>query len=142
LVLNASPTRTAVSASQRHEPRSTARRPARQASDISRISVASRLLSRPEATNEGKVASAAAAATPAHTPKRGATIRYSTATAATAHNASGNSRLSGWKPKIAALTVWSHSPSGGLSTLTSPPGSEETKKKLCSDSSIDLTAAE
>ena len=50
--------------------------------------------------------------------------------------------LSGWKPKIAALTVCNHSPTGGLSTVTNPPGSDDTKKKLCSEPSIDLTAAE
>ena len=36
-----------------------------------------------------------------------------------------------WKPKSFALAVWIQKPSGGLSTVTKPPGSKETKKKLC-----------
>ena len=79
-MLNASPTSTAVAAASASCRVSIARSPVRQASDISRISSASRLLSRAEATNDGNTASAPAAATPAQTPNRGATIEYMTPT--------------------------------------------------------------
>ena len=45
--------------------------------------------------------------------------------------ASGSSRLSGEKPKSLALSACTHSPSGGLSIVISPPGSNETNRKLC-----------
>jgi len=48
---------------------------------------------------------------------------------------------SGVKPKSFALSVWSQMASGGLSMLSSPPGSNDTKKELLSDSRSDLTAA-
>ena len=56
--------------------------------------------------------------------------------------ASGSSRLSGEKPNSFALSACTHRPSGGLSTVTSPPGSKETNTKLCHERSIDLTPAE
>ena len=56
--------------------------------------------------------------------------------------ASGSSRLSGEKPNTFALAACTHSPSGGLSTMISPPGSKETNTKLCSERNIDLTPAE
>ena len=56
--------------------------------------------------------------------------------------ASGSSRLSGEKPKTFALATCSHSPSGGLSTEISPPGSNDTNTKLCSERNIDFTPAE
>ena len=56
--------------------------------------------------------------------------------------ASGSSRLSGEKPNSFALAACTHRASGGLSTVTRPPGSNETKRKLCHERSIDLTPAE
>ena len=56
--------------------------------------------------------------------------------------ACGSSRLSGEKPNSLALVAWSHNASGGLSIVTSPPGSKDTNTKLCSECSIDFTAAE
>ena len=56
--------------------------------------------------------------------------------------ASGSSRLSGVKPNSLALSACTHRASGGLSTVISPPGSNEMKKKLCSDFNIECTAAE
>ena len=100
------------------------------------------MLSRATATSDGKPASAAALNSPATVPNRRATIRYSTATASTPAIAFGRRRLIGPKPKTFALRACTHRASGGLSTLTSPPGSYATKKKLCSKPSIDLTAAE
>ena len=69
-------------------------------------------------------------------------MRYISATASTAQMPSGIIRLSGPKPNTFALSAWSHSPSGGLSTVTRPCGPEATKKKFCQDRSIDFTAAE
>ena len=99
-------------------------------------------MSRETATNEGNTASVNALASAAALPNRGATMRYSSATASTAQIPSGTSRLSAEKPKIFALIACSQRPSGGLSTVISPLGSAATKKKLCNDRSIDLTAAE
>ena len=56
--------------------------------------------------------------------------------------ASGSSRLSGEKPNSLALAACTHSASGGLSTVTRPPGSKDTNRKLCSERSIDFTPAE
>ena len=56
--------------------------------------------------------------------------------------ASGSSTPSGEKPNSLALVACTHRPSGGLSTMIRPPGSKETKKKLCHERSIDLTPAE
>ncbi len=56
--------------------------------------------------------------------------------------ASGKSTLSGVMPNTLALSTCTHSPSGGLSIVISPPGSNETNRKLCSDCSIDFTPAE
>ncbi len=56
--------------------------------------------------------------------------------------ASGKSRLSGEKPKIFALAACTHSASGGLSIVTSPPWSNATKTKLCSECPIERTPAE
>ena len=56
--------------------------------------------------------------------------------------ASGSSRLSGEKPNTFALAACTHSASGGLSTVTRPPGSNETNRKLCHERSIDFTPAE
>ena len=64
------------------------------------------------------------------------------ATVSTPAIASGSSRLRGEKPNSFALAACSHSPSGGLSTMTSPPGSNDTKMKLCSECSIDFTPPE
>ena len=68
--------------------------------------------------------------------------QYSSATASTPAIASGSSRLSGEKPNSFALAACTHSASGGLSTVTSPPGSNDANRKLCSERSIDLTPAE
>ena len=53
----------------------------------------------------------------------------------------GSSRLRPEKPNSLALTVSIQKPSGGLSMLTKPPGSKETKTKLCQLCSMLLTAA-
>jgi hypothetical protein len=49
-------------------------------------------------------------------------------------------RLNPEKPKSFALSVCNQRPPGGLSTARKPPGSNETKKKLCQFISILLTA--
>ncbi len=46
------------------------------------------------------------------------------------------------KPNTPALAASTHNASGGLSTDTSPPGSNETKKKLLQLPSMLRTAAE
>ena len=56
--------------------------------------------------------------------------------------ASGSSRLRGEKPNTFALVACTHSPSGGLSTMTSPPGSKDTNTKLCNERDIERTPAE
>src|ERR1039457_3266160 len=142
LVLNARPTSTAHQISVRRRPESIAARPAPQAASINRISSGSTPLSRDTATNDGNTASENAPTNPATVQNRGATIRYSSATASTGQIPSGISRLSGAKPNSFALNPCSHSPNGGLSTVMKPLGSEETKKKCCHEPSIDLTAAE
>ncbi len=45
------------------------------------------------------------------------------------------------KPKSLALAAWTQKPSGGLSIDTKPPGSKDTKKKLCQFWSMLSTAA-
>ncbi len=57
-------------------------------------------------------------------------------------SASGSRMLSGAKPKIRALRAWVQRARGGLSIVISPPGSNETKKKLCQESTIERTPAE
>ena len=141
-VLKASPTRTAHQTRLRRRPVSTALSAAPHARTISRTRIASGLLSRATATSDGNPASAAALRRPATVPKRGATILYRAATASTPAIALGSRRLIGPKPKTFALMACAQRASGGLSTLTSPPGSYATKKKLWSEPSIDLTAAE
>jgi hypothetical protein len=71
-----------------------------------------------------------------------ATIGYKSATASTAQTPSGISRLSGVNPNSFALSPWSQSASGGLSTVIRPFGSAEMKTKLCHERNIDFTAAE
>ena len=141
-VLKASPTSTAARTSRLRRPESIAVSAAPQAASISRIISGSTPLSRDTATNDGNTASENALTNPATEPNRGATIRYSSATASTAQIPSGISRLSGVKPNSFALSACSHSPSGGLSTVISPLGSAATKKKLCHERNIDFTAAE
>ena len=99
-------------------------------------------MSREIATNEGNTASASAAPRAATPPTRPRSITYITSTATSPQIASGSSRLSGWNPNTFALATCSHSASGGLSTLTSPPWSKDTNRKLWSECSIDFTPAE
>jgi len=56
--------------------------------------------------------------------------------------ASGSSRLSGERPNSFALALCTHSASGGLSIVIIPPASKDAYRKLCSETSIDLAAAE
>ena len=141
-MLNASPTSTPLQTSVRQRPFSLARTPASQARIISKINSVSTLVVRETATNDGNTASASAPATAAQPPSRRASARYISSTASIPRIASGSSRLSGEKPNSFALAVCTHRPSGGLSTETRPPGSNDTKKKLCSERSIDLSPAE
>ena len=141
-VLNASPTSAPHHTSVRRRPVSIAASAAPQAASINRISSGSTAFSRDTATNDGKTASENALSSPAIVPNRGATIRYRIATASTAQMPSGTIRLSGANPNSFALKPCSHNASGGLSTVMKPFGSEETKKKLCHERSIDFTAAE
>ena len=61
---------------------------------------------------------------------------------ATPISASGNRMLRGWKPNTLALSAGTQRANGGLSTDTMPPGSNETNRKLCQESSIERTPAE
>ena len=61
--------------------------------------------------------------------------------ASTPARALGSARARPLTPNSAADPDSIHSPSGGLSTDTDPPGSNATKKKLCHEVSMLLTAA-
>jgi hypothetical protein len=141
-VLKASPTSTPHHSSVRQRPVSHARSAAPQARISSRINTGSTPFSRVTATNEGNTASASAPAIAGQGPRRRLITQYSAATESTPMIASGSSRLRGEKPNNFALTTCTHSASGGLSTVTSPPGSKETNRKLCHERSIDRTPAE
>ncbi len=142
-MLKASPTSTPL-AQQRSAsgPFRIARSAASQARIISRISSASTLFVREIATNDGNTASASAPATPAQRAEAPREHEVEQRDREHAEIASGSSRLSGVKPNSLALSACTHRPSGGLSTMISPPGSKETKKKLCHERSIDFTPAE
>ena len=141
-MLKASPTTTPHHTSVRQRPVSHARNPAPQARISSRIRIGSTPLSRETATNDGNTASASAPANAATAPRRRASRKYSSATASTPAIASGSSRLRGEKPNSLALAACTHRASGGLSTVISPPGSNDTNMKLCHERSIDFTPAE
>ncbi len=49
---------------------------------------------------------------------------------------------SGWNPKMRADRAWTHSDSGGLSTVISPVLSSEANRKSCQLVAIERTAAE
>src|ERR1700690_4177488 len=110
-VLNASPTSTPAHTSQLNRPESIAPNAAQHAASANRISSESTPFSRDTATNDGNTASANAPTSPAVTPNRGATIRYSSSTASTAQRPSGSIRLAGAKPNTFALNACNHSAS-------------------------------
>ncbi len=126
MVLKASPTSTAEPSSAHRLPVSQARSAAQQASTISASSSGSTPLSREIATKEGNTASARAAPRAVQPPTRRRSITYMARIATSPQATSGSSRLSGLKPNTLALPTCSHSPSGGLSTLTRPPWSKDT----------------
>ena len=99
------------------------------------------MLLRLAATLTGITASASAASSPATAPKVRLTRRYSTATERTPARAWGSIRLRPENPKTLALATCSQKPSGGLSMVTKPPGSNALNRKLCQLCSMLLTAA-
>ena len=53
----------------------------------------------------------------------------------------GSARAKPFTPNNAAEIACTQNPSGGLSTVTEPPGSNDPKKKFEGEVSIDLTVA-
>ena len=56
-------------------------------------------------------------------------------------SACGTSTLQEPKPKTRAEAAWTQSASGGLSTVMTPPGSNEPKRNACQLWVIERTAA-
>ena len=82
----------------------------------------------------GVTASASAGQQSGHRTKARRTSRYSSADRQHAGQRLRQQELSPLKPNSFALTAWTHSPTGGLSTVTKPPASNEAKKKSASSS--------
>lgn len=75
-------------------------------------------------------------------PAQRRTVRCSTSTAATPSSTCGRIRAHPCIPKILLLITCGHSAAGGLSTVTTPAGSKEPKRKFVQLCPIDFTAAE
>ncbi len=90
----------------------------------------SKIFERLTTTLIGEIARSAPAINPARGPKARRTRMKRTTTDTVPAMACGRIRLKLLKPKALTLSVCIHRPSGGLSTLTKPPGSNETKNQL------------
>jgi hypothetical protein len=146
LVRKLQPTKNAHHISHEVRPRAeearTARVTAYAAAISSRTSRVSGLFVRLIATVTGVSAKINAASSATRSPAHRRTVRCSRKTAATPAITSGSSSDQPWYPKIRTETTCGHSAIGGLSTVTTPYGSKEPKRKFGRLPVIDLIAAE
>ena len=87
------------------------------------------VLLRSVATLIGVTARTTAAAQAAGTPKARRTSTYTSPTHATPASACGSNTATPLNPSSRALRACSHRPSGGLSTVTKPPASNDAKEE-------------
>ncbi len=93
------------------------------------------------ATFTGLSASTVPPSVAANVPNRRCSRHHSSATEPAPASAPGSNRPQLFRPSRRTLAASIHSEAGGLSMLMNPPGSSETKKKLCHDEVMPRIAA-
>ncbi len=98
-------------------------------------------LSRLIAAVIGVSAKSAAASSAVRAPAQRRATRCSTSTAATPSTTWTRAIAHGWNPKTATPSTCVQKASGGLSTVTTPAGSNPAKKNAVTSCDIECTAA-